>query len=108
MTWRRRRRWPNLHAGQHALDRRVHELGVRDAELQHNWGTALDRLGRREEACTHFEAALALEPDNAGAHFNLALALEGLGRIAEAREHYERAHALDPRLPAKDRLAQLR
>jgi Tfp pilus assembly protein PilF len=41
-----------------------------------------------------FERAVAENPQDARAHFDLALALESLGEIAGAEEHYRRAVAL--------------
>ena len=43
-----------------------------------------------------FERAVALAPESAREHYNLALALQGCQRIAEARSSVERALALDP------------
>src|SRR6185436_19162544 len=79
-----------------------------DAELLHNWGTILARAGRPREACERLRAALALDPDNAGTHYNLADALAALGEVEEALTHFERARALDPALPSAERIAALR
>jgi tetratricopeptide (TPR) repeat protein len=77
------------------------------AELHHNWGTALDRLGRRREACAHFRAALSIEGDNPDTLFNLGLSLEALGEEDEALDCYRRAVAARPTHAAAERLATL-
>jgi tetratricopeptide (TPR) repeat protein len=47
-------------------------------------------------AIAAYEAALELQPDNAGAHSNLGAALVRLGRYEDGLTHYRRALALDP------------
>ena len=47
-------------------------------------------------AIAAYEAALKLQPDNAGAHSNLGAALVRLGRFDAGIDHYTRALALDP------------
>jgi tetratricopeptide (TPR) repeat protein len=53
-----------------------------DPDIRNGWGTALDRLGRREEARAQYEAALAADADLFEARFNLA-----------AHAHEDRAYA---------------
>src|SRR5262249_47497884 len=53
-------------------------------------------LGLIEEAAAHCRQALALRPDFAGAHNNLANALRDLGRHEEAAAHYDQACMLTP------------
>jgi tetratricopeptide (TPR) repeat protein len=50
-------------------------------------------------AIAAYEAALKLEPDNAGAHSNLGAALVRLGRYDQAIPHYRKAIAIDPANP---------
>jgi tetratricopeptide (TPR) repeat protein len=50
-------------------------------------------------AIAAYEAALRLEPDNAGAHSNLGAALVRLGRYDQAIPHYRKAIAIDPGNP---------
>ncbi len=63
-----------------------------------NRGTALEALGRDAEAADSFARALALNPNLAEVHFNLANALQRLERYEEAVAHYRRAVALRPNL----------
>lgn len=57
------------------------------------------RQGRRVEADTLWQRLLALNPQDAAAHFNAGhLALQA-GRIETALEHYEASLASDPRQP---------
>jgi tetratricopeptide (TPR) repeat protein len=53
-----------------------------DPDIRNGWGTALDRLGRRDEARAQYEAALAADPELFEARFNLA-----------AHAHEDRAYA---------------
>ena len=52
---------------------------------QNNWGIALARQGKWEEALPHYEEALRLNPGYTEAHLNLAQVLQRLGRHAEAQ-----------------------
>jgi Flp pilus assembly protein TadD len=47
-------------------------------------------------AIAAYEAALKLEPENAGAHSNLGAALVRLGRYDQAITHYRKATAIAP------------
>ena len=53
-------------------------------------------LNRPAEAVPHFEAALALKPGSAPAHFNYGTALAAAGRLDDAVTQYQRALALRP------------
>ncbi len=60
------------------------------------------------DAVTHFQAALAIDPEYADTHFRLATALENLGDHAKAATHYRRALDLDAlRFRADTRLNQV-
>ncbi len=61
-----------------------------------NWGLALDKAGRTEEAIAHYRQALALKPDYPEAHNNWGLALNKTGRGEEAIEHFQRALDIKP------------
>jgi tetratricopeptide (TPR) repeat protein len=65
------------------------------AEL--NYGAALARAGRTEEALAHYRRAISFNPRYADAYFNLAVNLDRLGRVPEAREAYLEALRCDPR-----------
>jgi len=65
------------------------------AELT-NAAVELARAGRHAEAIPMYRRALALEPDNQTAHFDLALALLTDGNFAQAERHARRATELDP------------
>jgi len=65
-------------------------------------GSVHDRLGRTQSAITLTRRALALEPDRAVAHRNLALYLTRSGEVADlelALDHARRAHRLEPHDP---------
>lgn len=61
-----------------------------------NYGLALDRLGRRDEALAAYDRVLVLRPDLFAAHFNRANTLLGQERLADAVAAFDRALALDP------------
>lgn len=65
------------------------------AEL--NYGAALARAGRTEEALVRYRRAISFNPRFAEAHFNLAVNLDRLGRAADARSAYLEALRCDPR-----------
>ena len=54
------------------------------AEAYNNLGNVLARNGRVDEAVTHYEKALELDPENAKAHSNLGVALGRMGKPGEA------------------------
>ena len=66
------------------------------AEALTNWGAALARQYKLDEAREKFSGALALEPDHQGAHFELAMVLGKLRLIPDAARHYREAIRLDP------------
>ena len=57
-------------------------------------------LGRFHDAALSFFAVVHSEPDNAGAHYNLALALQRSDRWDASCQAFERAIALDPHCDA--------
>ncbi|HVW21738.1 MAG TPA: tetratricopeptide repeat protein [Opitutaceae bacterium] len=59
-------------------------------------GDALAHAGRRAEAIDRFHQALALAPDAARIHYNVAKALNDEGRTGEAVAEYRAAVRLDP------------
>ena len=52
--------------------------------------------GGASEAATLYKKVIALDPNYADAHFNLALVLRGLGQTAEAQQEFATAQKLDP------------
>src|SRR6185295_11571360 len=59
-------------------------------------GNALADRGRLDEAVDRYERALAIDPRNALAHYNLALAREAAGDDAGAERHYAAAISAAP------------
>jgi protein O-GlcNAc transferase len=86
---------------------RASRLAPTDAEVEHNWGTVLMRLGALEEARRHFEKAIDLDSQSADSLYNLGVVLEGLGQIDEAIRRFTAAAAIDPQHVAVRRLAEL-
>lgn len=66
--------------------------------LLNNLGFAQLQVGRLDLALGTLREAVALDAQNARAHFNLALTFYGLSRFADATASFERALALDPTL----------
>ncbi len=64
---------------------------VRDAAAEYNLGAVLDRLGRSDEAMSHYEAALAIDPYHARAMNNLGVWLDRRGQSAAAIAMLERS-----------------
>ena len=65
------------------------ELNPGDGVLFYDYGTALLRAKRWQEALEQFDRAIALEPYFPDAHHNRGLALDRLGRRAEAIAAYQ-------------------
>ena len=59
-------------------------------------GTALNALGRPEEAVAAFALTLSVTPDDAEAHLNCGNAFAELDDAAQAEQHIRRAIACDP------------
>ncbi|MCG8365211.1 MAG: tetratricopeptide repeat protein [Pseudanabaenales cyanobacterium] len=62
----------------------------------YNKGTALDDLGRKEEAITCYDQALAIKPDYDKAFYNKGTALYDLGHKEEAIACYDQALEFKP------------
>ena len=75
-------------------------LSPRDVPTLNALGLCLAHLDRTAEAVEAFEAAVAVDPDFAPAHFNRGWASETLGDLDQARSSLERAQALNPNDPA--------
>jgi Flp pilus assembly protein TadD len=61
------------------------------AEIYSDLGFTRARLGRSDEALADYRKALALDPDCASAHVNLAVMSVQAGDLAAAESHYRRA-----------------
>ena len=59
-------------------------------------GAVLGTTGRKSEAEAAYQTAVALSPQDAGAHNNLGNTLKALGRLDEAEASYNQAIALKP------------
>src|SRR3954464_13215941 len=64
--------------------------------VTHNLGVIAAARGRHREALTHFDAAIAAEPQYASAHYNRASALQTLGQPRDALQSLARVCAIDP------------
>jgi tetratricopeptide (TPR) repeat protein len=71
-------------------------------------GASSSDQGNWNDAVTHFQAALEIDPGYADTHFRLATAFENLGQFEKAKIHYERALDLDAlRFRADTRINQI-
>src|ERR1700730_1007073 len=61
-----------------------------------NYGIALQKAGRLDEAGQEYHIALGFEPSSAKAHYNLANVLMAQDKIDEAAEHFATALRFDP------------
>jgi tetratricopeptide (TPR) repeat protein len=61
--------------------------------------TLIIEPGRQADAVTEYATAVALDPRNGEAYYNLGNALGRVGRIQEAHDQYEEAALLKPNLP---------
>lgn len=82
-------------AGALKLYERASALRPDSALPWHDRGAALGHLGRFPEALEAFDAALRIDPTNAGAQFNRAIVLEKLDRAADAEPAYRSLAAGD-------------
>jgi type II protein arginine methyltransferase len=69
------------------------------AEMHNNYGAALNKLGRNEEAVAAFNHALALKPDYADALNNLGVIYRDAKNTDAAIDAFRRAVALSPESP---------
>jgi Tfp pilus assembly protein PilF len=60
------------------------------------YGEALQQKGLFKEAAEQFYVALRFNPNDAGAHYDLAASLMSQAKVDEAAAHFERAVQLDP------------
>ncbi len=79
------------------LERAI-QLAPPYAPLQYKLASALDKVGRTDEAIKHYQAALALDETSAKTHNDFAVLLMSRHQDAEAKRHLDRAIELDPDL----------
>jgi tetratricopeptide (TPR) repeat protein len=65
-----------------------------EPDIHLNWGWALFKMRRYDDAIQHYQQVLNTDATDAGAHHYWGLALAEQRRHSEAIEHYERALAL--------------
>ena len=68
----------------------------REATLWYNWGVEADQQGDERNAMDRYRQAIALNPDDASAHYNVAADLLKRRRFREAAAGYRRVLALNP------------
>ncbi len=57
-------------------------------DAHNNLGVMLASLGRTQEAISHFDASLRIDPNSPDAHVNLGIALSNMpGRTSDAIQH---------------------
>ncbi len=66
---------------------------------ENNYGAVLGDRGDIDAAASHYQRAVAIDPDNAEANSNLAQILLSRGDIAGALAHLDRALQIDPDYP---------
>ena len=64
------------------------------AKVHYNIGIVFRKLGRREEAISQYKKALSVDPEYAGAHYNLGLVYGGKGFFSLAADHLYKAGLL--------------
>jgi tetratricopeptide (TPR) repeat protein len=79
-----------------SLLERARTLSPADAHILNGLGIAYKRLGRAREALAALDAAVAVAPQLANAHFNRGTVLEAQQNFDGARNAYGRALALEP------------
>src|SRR5712691_5044869 len=66
------------------------------ARQHYNYGTALQKAGRLDEAAEQFYTALRFDPVYTKAHINLAKVLMDESKLDEAQTHFEAALRIEP------------
>jgi len=64
------------------------------ARTHNNIGIFYKKIGRCEEAISQYKKALAIDPDYAGAHYNLGIVYGGKGLFSMAADHLYKAGLL--------------
>ena len=93
---------PKLDRAEHVLgrwNRGIAELSFFEKAAANTILGGLPKGATMENAVTHFEKAIELNPDYANHHLELGRTLLKLGLKAKAREQFEKALACPPRTP---------
>ncbi|HNZ35686.1 MAG TPA: tetratricopeptide repeat protein [Syntrophales bacterium] len=85
------------------LTRRITELNPKDAGAHAIAGFLYGKMGKWNDAVTHYGTSLKLKPDDAMVRFSLGGAYEKTGKLAPAIREYETAHK---RMPDDQRVTQ--
>ncbi|MEH6585161.1 MAG: tetratricopeptide repeat protein [Halioglobus sp.] len=78
----------------------VHKAGLSDAQID-QWGVAVNRAKDSfdkqdwKTAILHYQSAVAIDPEYADTHFQLALSYENIRDFRQAAEHLNKARDLD-------------
>jgi tetratricopeptide (TPR) repeat protein len=90
--------WLQVHYWRDSASLFTHALQVtKDNALAHDsLGIALLSQGKVDQAITHCEEAVRLQPNYAKGHYNLGNALLARGEVNQAVAHYERALQIRP------------
>ena len=79
-----------------ALFSHTHAVTAKSYLVHNNLGSALNELGKYDEAIAHYNEALRLRPNFAEPHYNLGTALAQQGKLKEAISHYTEALRIEP------------
>jgi tetratricopeptide (TPR) repeat protein len=90
--------WVQVSYWQNSVMLFEHTLAVTsDNYLAHtNLGVALNRMGRGEEAASHYREAIRINPNFSSSHYNLANYYAARGDKEEAYRHYQEAIRIRP------------
>jgi tetratricopeptide (TPR) repeat protein len=95
LTWQQVTYWKDSES----LFRHALAVTTGNYVAHNNYGLALRRKGRTEDAISHFRAALQIRPEDVEAHTNLGEALLAEGRDGEALPELLEALRLNPTYP---------
>jgi tetratricopeptide (TPR) repeat protein len=73
-----------------------HAVTAKSYLVHNNLGSALNELGKYDEAIAHYNEALRIRPNFAEPHYNLGTALARQGKLKEAISHYTEALRIEP------------
>ena len=79
-----------------ALFSHTHAVTAKSYLVHNNLGSALNELGKYDEAIAHYTEALRIRPNFAEPHYNLGTALARQGKLKEAISHYTEALRIEP------------